>query len=389
MTNLTALKVKNARPGTYGDGKGLYLRVKPSGSRSWILRVQHQGRRQDIGLGSVDYVTLAEARDAAARLRRVARLGDDAIAERDRGKIRIVTFQEAVALAYAELGKGWTEKTALQFKASLDLHAVPSLGGKRVGDIETSHILGALAPIWTTKPQIARKVRHRILQVLAFAKSNGWRSKSVPEIADLSRGLAKQPKSKGYSALPFPEVPKFFASERVKEASPARLALMFTILTAARSGEVRKADWTQVDLRAREWRRPASIMKSGEPHVVMLSDHAAAVLKLARDRFGDDGLIFPSRNGLMLTDMSLSRMMKLAGRSETVHGFRSSFRDWAAEKLPHVPAMVPEMALAHSVGTAVEKAYLRSDLKALRLQLMTDWGAFVMAGNSKLPFDRS
>lgn len=130
-------------------------------------------------------------------------------------------------------------------------------------------------------------------------------------------------------------------------------------------------------------------MKSGEPHVVMLSDHAAAVLKLARDRFGDDGLIFPSRNGLMLTDMSLSRMMKLAGRSETVHGFRSSFRDWAAEKLPHVPAMVPEMALAHSVGTAVEKAYLRSDLKALRLQLMTDWGAFVMAGNSKLPFDRS
>ncbi len=384
MANLTSLKVKNARPGTYGDGKGLYLRVKPSGSRSWILRVQHQGRRQDIGLGSVDDVSLAEARDSASRLRRVARLGNDAIAERDRGKIRVVTFQEAADLAYAELGKGWSEKTALQFKSSLDLHVVPFLGRKRVGDIETAQILAALGPIWTAKPQIARKVRHRILQVLAFAKSHGWRSTPLPELVDLSRGLAKQPKSKGYSAIPFSELPGFYSAERVKDASPARLALIFTILTAARSGEVRKARWDQIDLKAREWRRPASIMKSGEPHVVMLSKQAIDVLKLASERFCDEGLIFPSFHGKMLADMSLSKMMKLAGRSETVHGFRSSFRDWAAEKMPHVPAMVAEMALAHSVGTAVEKAYLRSDLKVLRMQLMSDWGAFVASASQKL-----
>ena len=271
MANLTSLKVKNARPGTCGDGKGLYLRVKPSGSRSWILRVQHQGRRQGIGLGSVDDVSLAEARDSASRLRRIARLGKDAIAERDRGKIRVVTFQEAADLAYAELGKGWSEKTALQFKASLDLHVVPLLGRKRVGEIETAQILAALGPIWTAKPQIARKVRHRVLQVLAFAKSHGWRTAPLPELADISRGLAKQPKSKGYSALPFSELPGFYAAERVKDASPARLALIFTILTAARSGEVRRATWDQIDFKARERRRRASIMKSGEPHAAKLS----------------------------------------------------------------------------------------------------------------------
>lgn len=216
MWNLTALKVKNARPGTYGDGKGLYLRVKPSGSRSWILRVQHQGRRQDIGLGSVDDVGLAEAREAAARLRTIARRGEDAIAERDRKKIHIISFAEAVDLAQAELGKGWSEKTSLQFKSSLDLHAVPSLGRKRVADIDTSHILATLGPIWTAKPQTARKVRHRILQVLAFAKSHGWRNAPIPEMADISRGLAKQPKSKGHAAMPFAETPAFFASELKK-----------------------------------------------------------------------------------------------------------------------------------------------------------------------------
>jgi integrase len=381
MWNLTALKVKNARPGTYGDGKGLYLRVKPSGSRSWILRVQHQGRRQDIGLGSVDDVGLAEAREVAARLRTVARRGEDAIAERDRNKIRIISFAEAADLAHAELGKVWSEKTSLEFKSSLDLHAVPSLGRRRVADIDTAHILATLGPIWITKPQTARKVRHRIMQVLAFAKSHGWRTAPIPEMTDISRGLAKQPKSKGHAALPFPEVPAFFDAERKKSESSARLGLLFTILTAARSGEVRKADWSQIDLEAREWRRPGSIMKSGEPHVVMLSNEAIGLLRRARSNFGDAGPIFPSSQGKILTDMALSKMMKLAGRPETVHGFRSSFRDWAAEKMPHVPAMVAEMALAHSVGTAVEKAYLRSDLKVLRLQLMADWGAFVASTN--------
>jgi len=385
MWNLTSLKVKNAKPGTYGDGKGLYLRVKPSGSRSWILRVQHSGRRQDIGLGSVDDVTLAEARELGARLRKIARQGKDAIAERDRGKIDIVTFADAAERAHTELGKGWSEKTAAQFKSSMEIHANPVLGKRRVGDIGTEHILAALKPIWTTKPQTARKVRHRIMQVLAFAKSNGWRFKAVPDVADVTRGLAKQPRSRGFAAMPFADLPSFFGAEVKKEPSSARLALLFTILTGARSGEVRKASWEQIDLDAREWRRPPSIMKSGEAHVVMLNDRAIALLDRAKKAFGGEGLIFPSPRGEVLSDMSLSKMLKLAGRSETVHGFRSSFRDWAAEKMPQVPAMVPEMALAHSVGTAVEKAYLRSDLKNLRMDLMAAWGDYLNSASSTPP----
>lgn len=173
MAKLTALKVKSAQPGVHGDGKGLYLRVKPSGARSWVLRVQFNGRRQDIGLGSDADLSLSEAREKAAHLRKLARQGRDAIAERDKSKAVIPTFAEAVEKAHAALGKGWGEKTAEQFKSSLEAHAVPVIGKRRVDEIELSHVISVLAPIWTEKPQIARKVRHRLIKTLAFAKSHG------------------------------------------------------------------------------------------------------------------------------------------------------------------------------------------------------------------------
>jgi integrase len=377
MAKLTALKVKNAAAGVHGDGKGLYLRVKPTGARSWVLRVQHRGRRQDIGLGSSDHLTLAEAREKAAYLRKLALQGKDAIAERDKGLTEIPTFSQVVDRAYAELGKGWAEKTAEQFKASLEAHAVPVIGKRRVDEIELSHIIAVLAPIWTAKPQIARKVRHRLLQTLAFAKSHGWRSAPAPEPKEISNGLAKQPKSKGFRAVPFAEVPSFMAGELAKNATPARLALLFTILTAARSGEVRKARWEQIDQDGRAWHRPAEIMKSGEAHTVTLNDAALAILERASESGSIDGLIFPSARGTPLSDAALGNMLRAAGRAETVHGFRSSFRDWAAEKMLTVPAMVAEMALAHSVGTKVEQAYLRSDLRDLRFKLMDAWGRYV------------
>lgn len=392
MTKLTALKVKHAGRGFHGDGQGLYLSVSDSGSKSWILRVQYNKKRRDIGLGSAADVTLAEARERAAKLRRAAREGFDPVAVREAERAANAaepppappTFAEIVRKAHKQLGEGWSEKTSAQFMASLDKHAVPALGAKPVADITPKDVIDALAPIWTAKPQIARKVRHRIIQVLAFAKSHGWRREAVPTADELRRGLAKQPRSQNFAAVPYAEVPAFVRAEMAKTPTSARLALIFTILTAARSGEVRHARWEQIDRTAMTWSRPAEIMKSDLPHVVTLSSAALALLDQVTERFGDEGLIFPSaREGRPLSDMSLSKMLRDSGRTETVHGFRSSFRDWAAEQMPTVPDKVAEMALAHSVGNAVEKAYLRSDLRDQRRALMEAWGEFVIPKTRK------
>ena len=383
MGKLTALKVKHAAPGIHGDGKGLYLRVKDTGAKSWVLRVQFNGRRQDIGLGSIDDLTLSEARVKSAFLRKIARAGGDAIAVRDKNKVKIPTFAEAVDLAHAELGKGWAEKTAEQFKASLDTHAVPRMGKRRVDEIQVEHIIAALSPIWTEKPQIARKVRHRIIQTLAFAKSHGWRSEQVPLAKEITGGLAKQPESKGFRAMPFKELPDFIAGELSKAESPARLALLFTILTAARSGEVRRSTWAEINFGDALWNRPAEHMKSGRAHTVTLSDAALTVLKRAKALYGEEGLIFPNARRKPLSDAALGKMLRDGGREETVHGFRSTFRDWAAEKMPSIPFTVAELALAHAVGNATERAYLRSDLRDMRSSLMSSWGAFAAPSLSR------
>jgi integrase len=377
MGKLTALKVRNAAPGVHSDGAGLILRVKPSGARSWVLRVQNNGLRRDVGLGSDVDLTLAEAREKAAHLRKLARQGKDPAFERDRAKLVIPTFAQAVTAAHEQLGKGWSDKTAQQFKASLELHAVPVLGRHRVDRIETEHVIAALAPIWTDRPQIARKVRHRILQVLAFAKSHGWRRDAVPGSDDLRRGLGRQPRSQGFAAVPYVEIPALVEDELANPDSPARLALLFTILTAARSGEVRHCRWPQINQDTRTWLRPAEMMKSEVAHTVTLSAAALAVLERAKALSGEGNLVFPSRSGEPLSDTSLAKILRSAGRTETVHGFRSAFRDWAAEMMPQVPSMVAEMALAHSVGNATVEAYLRSDLRELRSKLTDAWGGFV------------
>lgn len=379
MGKLNEMKLRAAlkKPGTYGDGAGLYLRVKPSGAASWVLRVQFDGKRQDIGLGGYPADrSLAEARDEAFRLRKLARRGGDAIGERDRDKVSIPNFAEAVDRAHAELGKGWAVKTAEQFKASLEAHAIPRLGKKRVDQIQADHVIATLSPIWTEKPQIARKVRHRIIQTLAFAKSHGWRSEPVPTAKEISGGLASQPESKGFRAMPYKALPSFFGAELAKEGSPARLALLFTILTAARSGEVRKATWGEIDFEEKLWRKPAEHMKSRKAHDVPLSAAALAVLERAKGLGDGEGPIFPNSRGKPLSDAALGKMLAMAGSDMTVHGFRSTFRDWAAEKMPTVPFTVAELALAHSVGDATERAYLRSDLRDMRRSLMDAWAAF-------------
>lgn len=375
MTKLTDMKVKNAKPGIHGDGAGLYLRVKPSGAKSWVLRVQYDGRRHDVGLGGYPAdLTLTEAREKARHLRKLARQGKNAFEERDREKVVVPVFKEAMKLAHAEYAKGWTEKHAASFLSSLTDHAVPRLGNKRVDQIAASDVIATLAPIWTTKPAVARKVRIRIIQVLSFAKAKAWRTDAVPSDRELRDGLARQPKGGNYAAVPFADIASLVADQIDKEPSAGRLALLFTIATAARSGEVRSATWEHIDLKGRLWNRPADLMKTGVKHSVTLNDAAIWILGKAKAEFGETGLVFPgARKGAPLSDMTLSKALRTAGRTETVHGFRSSFRDWAAERMPSIPAMVAEMALAHAVGTKTEQAYLRSDLRDLRRTLMNAW----------------
>lgn len=391
MGKLTDLKVRNAKwPGgvtrdgkprtgsvRVADGAGLYLVIKPSGAKSWVLDVQHGGQRRLIGLGGYPAdLTLSEAREEAFKLRRLARKGLDPVAERDRGKVAVPTFAKAVEAAHAELSKGWADKTADGFKKSLQEHAVPRLGNKRVDQIEAEHVIATLNPIWTEKPQIARKVRQRIMTVLAFSKSRGWRSERVPDAREISNGLSKQPESESHPAVPYKQVPALIAGELAKDDSPARLALLFTILTAARQGEVRQAEWSEIDFEERLWRRPAGHMKSRKAHDVCLSEAALAILKRAEALRDKSGLIFPNSKGKPLSDAAVGKMLKLAGSDKTVHGFRSSFRDWAAERMPTIPGDVVEVALAHQTGDRTVRAYLRTDFLEMRRALMAAWGQF-------------
>lgn len=380
MGKLTELKVKNAIPGVHGDGGGLYLRVKKSGSKSWVLRVQHFGRREDIGLGGYPVVGLGHAREKALVLRRAAKEGGNARAIRDQKRRRIPTFSEALEDAHAELSKGWVSKNAAAFKSSLTAHIVPKIGTLPVDRIGVEQIVSALSPIWTTKPELARKLRIRILQVLSFAKARGWRTEAPPTARELKSGLATQPRGKNFAAIPYPKVPPFLQIQLQKEATAGRLALLFTIATAARSGEVRQAKWDQINQEALQWTRPAEIMKTRAAHVVTLNALALRILERAKAIADQSGYLFPSRSGKPLSDMTLTKVLRDAKEAAaTVHGFRSSFRDWAAECATEIPPMVAEMALAHSVGTRTEQAYLRTDLRSMRQKLMDEWSNFLVA----------
>lgn len=435
MGKLTAAKVRNAKPGfgpsgkpvkrAYQDGDGLFLLVSPGGAKSWMLRMQADGKRRDIGLGAADIdnlgstafgkddsrhsdlplmlrksLSLAEAREKGAALRKLAKAGKDPKVERDRQRVKVPTFAEAVIETHNALMSGWSDRTAKAFKASLEEHANPRLGALKVDAIGSAEVIAALALIWNDKPVIARKVRSRIGQVLAFAKARGWRKDALPDARELRTGLAKQDKGKNFGAMAFMRVPSFVAGELAKNATASRFAVLFTVLTAARSGEVRSATWEQIDLDARTWSRPASLMKMDRGHVVTLSDAAVALLTLwAPEESLRTGLIFSGMNGGALSDMSLTKALRAAheaellagrpgytdpnsGKTATVHGFRSAFRDWAAERMPTVPAMVAEMALAHKVGTSTEQAYLRTDLRDMRRTLMEAWGHFAAASLS-------
>lgn len=392
MPRLTARKVEHAKTGRYTDGEGLMLYVSPSGSRSWVLRIQVSGRRREIGLGSVStydarpeldevpllerrILTLAEARLKAATLRQLARAGRDPLVELSRDRSPVPTFADAMRKAYHAKLPEWSEKTATSFLSSMEQHALPFLGKRPVNEIDAALIAQVLTRIWTSQPPTARKVRQRIGLVLNFSEAQRWRASSMPDDA-VSLLLPKQLEGGHFDAMPYQEVPAFVHILR-QNGSVGYQALLFLIYTAARSGEVRGAKWSQIDWVNRLWHRPADLMKgrNAKSHTVTLNDQAIELMELAkRLSTNDSDLIFPGRKGQPLSDMTLSALMsEIRG---TPHGFRSSFRDWAAEKMPHIPDPVAEAALAHKVDNKVVAAYKRTTFLEMRHKLLDEWGRF-------------
>jgi integrase len=377
---LTAVGVRNQnRAGRYADGNGLYLVVDPSGAKRWVLRTVVNGRRRDIGLGSLRLVSLAEAREQASTYRRVARDGGDPLAERRRATRTIPTFAEAAAQTHGEHGKSWkNDKHAAQWLSSLEDYAFPVIGDRRVDQIETPDVLRVLSPIWLTKPETARRVRQRVGTVLDWATAAGFRSGENP-VRGVAKGLPKQPEKKDhFAAMPFKDVPAFVKRLRAAgDIEPSRLAFELLILTATRTSEVLEARWSEVDLKEKLWTIPAGRMKAGKEHRVPLAPRAVEILKKAGLLAAGSQLVFPGRSAEkpmsnMVFLMTLRRMKVEA----TAHGFRSAFRDWAAEETSF-PREVVEMALAHAIESKVEAAYRRSDLLDKRRELMKSWGIYL------------
>ena len=384
---MTPLMVRQAAPGLHSDGeiKGLYLRVSDAGSRGWLLRYMIAGRRRDMWLGSTSEITLAEAREAARTARKLIRDRIDPLDQRRRDRasqaglegLRAWTFEKAARAVHKTLLPGWkNEKHGEQWINTLAAYAFPKIGDKPVGEIGVAEALDVLKPIWSTKHETARRVRQRIDQVMRWAVAHGYATQNPVDAA--VELLPRQRKEvEHHTAMPYREVPAFMLDLAKLETSASRLALEFTILTAVRSGETRGATWSEIDLDAGLWTIPAERMKSGRVHRVPLSAEAIAVLKAASEKWGSqaDAPIFPNPYGRALSDMALTQILRGMKRAETVHGFRSSFRDWCAET--GVSRELAERALAHSVRDATEAAYHRTDQLEQRKPLMAAWGAFV------------
>lgn len=374
---LSARKAETAKPGRHGDGRGLFLYVKPTGARSWVLRYQVQGRRRDLGLGPYPDVSLAMARERASEARRLIALGDDPIAKKHQAKSK--TFRDAALELIESKRPGWKNaKHAAQWTSTLEAYVFPKIGQVQVAKVETADVNSALTPIWSKKPETANRVRQRIEAVLDYATALGIRAGDNParwrgHLDHLLPKPAKVRAVKHHPALPHAEIASFMG-ELAMRAGVASRALAFTVLTAARSGETRGMKWAEVDLDARLWTIPAERMKGGKEHRVPLTDAAIALLG---PHYNEDTLVFSSeaKEGKPISDMSMTAVLRRMGRGDiTVHGFRSTFRDWAGETTGF-PREVIEAALAHGIKDKAEAAYARSDLFDNRRDLMNAWAA--------------
>ena len=374
---LSAAKVRTiAKPGRYHDGHGLMLVVQRSGSRQWIQRIVIDGKRRDIGLGGYPLVTLAEAREKAFANRRVARSGGNPLrqsgcptfAEASR-KVHTI---HAPALRNAKYRQQWIDE--------LERHAFPILANLPVDAITMRHVMSVIEPIWHSKPKLSKQLRQRIEKIMDWVIVEGHRNDNPAGVA-LKAALPANGNgcNNHHEALPHGEVGKAIDAIRgCDKPGIAKLACEFLILTAARSSEVREAQWSEIDLEARTWTVPAERMKANREHRVPLSDRAIEILNQAREHVSigkRTGLIFAQR-GKVLSESTFLRMIKDCGYKVTAHGFRSSFRDWCSE-CTDVSREVAEAALAHTIRNQVEAAYARSDLFDKRAKLMQQWADYV------------
>lgn len=388
MGKLTAVAVKAALaiPGTYQDGDGLFLKVDKRGGASWLLRLQRDGKRQDIGLGSAKLITLSEVRQKAGELRKAIKVDRrDVLAERKDEAAAKITFREATRQYHAENEAGWkSDVYARQWLASLENYAFPKLGDEPTGAITASDIINVLMPIWQDIPETARQLRNRICTVLDYAHAKGWRSREAPSghgSLKAGRGLPRQIKTReNRKAMPYVAVPGFLTALQ-RKPSYSRLALELLILTGVRSQEVRLATWAEFDVEGRLWTVPADHMKRGKSHIVPLSDAALEVLAKAHAfRLPDTNVVFPGVAGKPMSDMTLLKVLRDMSEPFHVHGFRSTLTDWAAND--GFPDAVVEAALAHKTPDAVQAAYRRttylgtSDKPGARVKLMDAWAEY-------------
>ena len=370
------------RPGVYGDGHGghgLILRVHrmENGrlSKTWIQRVRIHGRPTHISLGSYPILTLSEARAKVIENKRLFIEGRD---PRGGG---IPSFEEAAEKVIAIHAEGWKDegKSAAQWRASLRDYVFPKLGRKRVNEITTADVMDVLLPIWRTKHETARRVRQRIRAIMRWSIAQGYRVDD-PAGEQLGAALPKNGNPRQHHrALHYSQVADAIARVQSSGAFPSTIfALELLVLTATRSGEVRGARWDEIDLEARTWTIPAERMKAKRPHRVPLTRRSLEVLSEARAFDFGSGLVFPNTRGQMLSDSTMSKLLREIGTAAVPHGFRSSFRQWAAERT-NVPREVAEQALAHVNKDKVEAAYQRSDLFEHRRKLMDSWARYLQA----------
>lgn len=382
---LSAVAVnKLSEPGMHAVGgvPGLHLRVLPSGSKTWVIRVMVEGKRADLGLGGFPAVSLADARAAGKALRQQIASGSNPVAERHAKRAERATAQTFAQAAEAYIkahAPGWkSAKHAQQWRNTLETYALPVMGQLRTRQIELRHVLAVLQPIWETKTETATRLRSRMELVLDWATAHGQREGLNParwrgHLDKLLPKPAKVAKTQHHAALPVGELGAFMAELR-QQASIGARALEFVILTAARSGEVRGATWAEIDLTAGVWAIPGERMKAGRDHRVPLSGAALALLAGLPRMTGSD-LVFQAPRGGPLSDMTLSAVLRRMEVVAVPHGFRSTFRDWVAERTAY-PGDLAEMALAHAIGDKVEAAYRRGDMFDKRRRMMDEWASF-------------
>ena len=390
MGKLTALSAKALNTsGRHGDGDGLYLNIAPGGSKSWVQRIVVHGRRRDIGLGSYPTVSLARAREIVHSNRIAVAEGQDPVKEKRevRRAARspspsIPTFAEAAAQAIELHRPTWRNpKHAAQWQSTLATYAFPLIGNMPVSEIDSNDVFEVLTPIWTEKHETASRVRQRMEAVFNWAITKTLR-KDNPASKAVLIGLPQVSELENHHrALHYSEVPAALVTVRESTADPVtRLAFEFLVLTAARSGEVRQSTWSEIKLGSATWTVPAERMKARRVHRVPLTGRCLEILSQARELSSPKGsLIFPSRSGKHLSDMTLSELLSRLGVPAVPHGFRSSFKDWCMDTDPDDERwFLSEAALSHPLGNATQKSYARGDLLEPRRPLMEEWAEFCL-----------